>query len=514
MYREFISTSEEKKLAIFKHICNTSGCTILELSETMGIPSKSVQKYIYALEEDLHFLTCTVSLKKNIHNQYYLDQKEQTPQPCYAQLTEYYLQHASKYQLVLYLIGHANSSLNHLCSALHISQSHVYRLLAKVNQFLQKFHISINTSEDKIIEFAGNERDIRIFIYSFLTQSAPADRFIAPTLSLNDAETFLNFFDPYALDQLTQNKLLAFWQTIVHRCFQKKYLPPIPKEYQSLLQFYSFLPENIVDTLPIHAAYLKKDCKQAEYLYLNFFLHVFLPAVVDKGKLKRITAAIMQSDSPLVTFFVGMIHTWQQRFAPTMAQTEFEQLLNSCLLVFNLSILIDINLMHVWHLDNDLLLADTEHHDVQLYNDIVDLLILKANHYPFTDFDKTFFVQKQLPYFAHLLYLESQMLKSADVKIYIRTTIQYRTKKTIETRIRTLYTESAISFVDDMTQSDLIITDSYEDVAVTDKLLLVTNLMNPGEWEILLAKINQVITHKLLSVSSSQQQSSISIPQK
>lgn len=35
MYREFISPAEEKKLAIFKYVCNSNGVTLVKLSEAL-----------------------------------------------------------------------------------------------------------------------------------------------------------------------------------------------------------------------------------------------------------------------------------------------------------------------------------------------------------------------------------------------------------------------------------------------------------------------------------------------
>ena len=49
MYREFISPAEEKKLEIFKVVCNSNGVTLVQLSEVLNIPQKSLQKYIYFL---------------------------------------------------------------------------------------------------------------------------------------------------------------------------------------------------------------------------------------------------------------------------------------------------------------------------------------------------------------------------------------------------------------------------------------------------------------------------------
>jgi hypothetical protein len=499
MYREFISPAEEKKLEIFKLVCNTNGITLLKLSKVLQIPLKSLQKHIYFLNEDLKQLSVDLALSKNSYNQYYIEIKT-TDAPCYSQLIYYYLLNSPQYQLVQYLISHTNSSMAQLCSDLHVSQSHMYRLVKKVNQILKPFHLSVITNVENTIEIAGKEIDIRIFIYSFLTQSAPSYLSLVPNTTFSEAERFTDFFDFAGLDQLTKNKLYAFWKTIMIRTSQKKYVPEIPEKYQALLNFYAFLPEEVLDSFPLSVSTVKEETVQAEYLYLNFFLHIFLPAAVDRAKNTDITDAFHQSEKPLVQFFSGMIQDWQQTFVPAMEKADFEQLLNSCLLFFNLSILIDVDLLEVWNLEYSLLTDDTLYHDDRTYSAIASLLTQHAQQYPHADFDKEFFVKKQLSYLTQLLYLETRMHETPKIQIYVRTTIQYRTKKMIETRIRAIYSESSVSFTQDIEQSDLIITDSYEEVAVTEKLLLLSSILNSLEWEALFAKINQTLMKKMFAL--------------
>ena len=74
-------------------------------------------------------------------------------------------------------------TLTQLCLDLHVSQSHMYRLIKKINQLLEKFQIQIRTDLNNRIVLAGKELDIRIFTYSFLTQSAPADLWLLPSVS-------------------------------------------------------------------------------------------------------------------------------------------------------------------------------------------------------------------------------------------------------------------------------------------------------------------------------------------
>lgn len=499
MYREFISPAEEKKLEIFKLVCNTNGITLLKLSKLLQIPLKSLQKHIYFLNEDLKQLSVDLALTKNSYNQYFIEVNNEDT-PCYSQLIYHYLLSSPQYQLVQYLIGHTDSSMAQLCRDLHVSQSHMYRLMKKVNQILKTFHLSVITNEENTIELSGKELDIRIFIYSFLTQSAPADLSLLPNSTSAEAEKFNDFFDFARLDQLTKNKLFAFWKTIMIRTSQRKFLPEIPQKYQALLNFYTFLPKEVLGSFPTSLTTLSEEIIQAEYLYMNFFLHIFLPAVVDHGKNLAIIDLFHRSEKPLVLFFASMIRDWQQTFIPLMEEEDFDQLLNSCLLFFNLSILIDVDLLEVWNLEYNLLADDTLYHDDRTYTAIANLLTEHAMQYPYDDFDKTFFVEKQLSYLTQLLYLETRMHQTPKINIYVRTTIQYRTKKMIETRIRAIYSESSVSFTQDIEESDLIITDSYEEVAVTEKLLLLSSILNSLEWEALFAKINQTLMKKMFAL--------------
>ena len=71
----------------------------------------------------------------------------------------------------------------------------------------------------------------------------------------------------------------------------------------------------------------------------------------------------------------------------------------------------------------------------------------------------------------------------------------------IEARIRSIYSEKSVSFTKDIEGADLIITDNYEEVAITEKLLLLSDILNMYEWESLFAKINQVITKKMFALT-------------
>lgn len=51
------------------------------------------------------------------------------------------------------------------------------------------------------------------------------------------------------------------------------------------------------------------------------------------------------------------------------------------------------------------------------------------------------------------------------------------------------------------TVQELIIADNYEEVAITEKLLLLSDILNMYEWESLFAKINQVITKKMFALT-------------
>lgn len=100
MYREFISPAEEKKLDIFKAVCNTNGISLLKLSRVLKIPIKSLQKHIYFLNEDLKYLSVNLCLAKNSYNQYCIERNGDSAEPSYSLLVYHYLLSSPQYQLV------------------------------------------------------------------------------------------------------------------------------------------------------------------------------------------------------------------------------------------------------------------------------------------------------------------------------------------------------------------------------------------------------------------------------
>ena len=220
--------------------------------------------------------------------------------------------------------------------------------------------------------------------------------------------------------------------------------------------------------------------------------------MIPQEKNQAIIQEIKHSDTDLVRFFTAMIKDWHDTFAPSQEVAEFEKLLSSCLLVFNLSIIIGIDLLEVWQLEHQLLTENTPSND-KTYEAICKLLLTHVERYPFADLDKKYFEQTQLPYLAHLLFLETQMNTPPTVSIYIQTTIQYRTKQMIETRIRSIYSKASVTFINQMEAADLLITDSYEEVIFSEKLVLLSNLQAEQEWAAVFAKINQLMMTKMFA---------------
>lgn len=152
----------------------------------------------------------------------------------------------------------------------------------------------------------------------------------------------------------------------------------------------------------------------------------------------------------------------------------------------------------MWQLEHQLLTENTPSKD-KTYEAICKLLLTHVERYPFADLDKEYFEQTQLPYLAHLLYLETQMNTPPTVSVYIQTTIQYRTKQMIETRIHSIYSKASVTFVNQMEAADLLITDSYEEVIFSEKLVLLSNLQAEQEWAAVFAKINQLMMTKMFA---------------
>ena len=114
------------------------------------------------------------------------------------------------------------------------------------------------------------------------------------------------------------------------------------------------------------------------------------------------------------------------------------------------------------------------------------------------DLDKEVFHRKQLRYLPKNYSIwKPPCIESPTIRIYIRTTIQYRTKMLIEARIRSIYSEKSVSFTKDIEGAGLDYYRQLRRSSDTEKLLLLSDILNMYEWESLFCKnINQVITQK------------------
>lgn len=495
MYKKFISSSEINKLNILKKISNSNGINLVTISHELTLPIKTIQKYIRLLNQDLNEIHETITIKKNHLNLYYLDLSNNSSSFYYSNLSYHYSLNSQIFRLVQYVIGEEYTTAQ-ICNKLHISNSHLYRTIKQANQILDKFKIHITINRNQRLLFEGTELNIRVFIFCFLIQCVPSNVWIFPKLNkkeiINKVEEICKQTNA---SSATKKKLVNAIQTFYIRISKKNFLPTIDSQFETMFKFYSFFPLTTMQKNFPTLNNLYNEKLQNEYLYAGILFQVFIPNLVDPAYTLHMSEELFKSNKKSVHFFISMIKTWRDMYVPKINDKIFEEITRQSLLLFNLSIILDISILNTLDLED----ISFNSKDLDEIHDIRKSLLTFAELYADIEFDIEFFKKKQLDYLAVFLYLETKMHYTPIVKIFINNRLDYRTIKFIQAKILAVFSENSIEFSNiNPENSDLIITDRYEEIELTKKCIILSNYLDLYEWNYLFTSIKEILVDKML----------------
>jgi len=495
MYKKFISSSEINKLDILKKISNSNGINLVNISSELKLPVKSIQKYIRSLNQDLSEINKNVVIKKNKSKLYYIDIEKTESSFYYPSLSYYYSLNSPIFQLIKYVIGR-NLLVSELCDKLHISNSHLYRIIKQTNQILKKYKVHISINKRLLVLLKGEEINLRIFIFSFINQCIPSNVWIFPTLRKNEV---LNNTKKLCMtinaSSATRKKILNLIQTFSLRISKKKFLPLIDPQNEKLFTFYNFFSITIIQDLFPTFSNLYPRKSENEYLYMGILLQVLAPMLVGEDYVRQTNQEIFNTNQDSVLFFIRMLEEWRDRFIPTISNETFKEITRKALLLFNISTLLDISILNTLELE-DIVFNSKDFEGVHKINAILKKYVEKHSN---KEMGNIYFYENQLYYLAVHLYLETKMHYVPKIRIFINSRIDYRTIEFIKTKILTVFSDRSIEFIKvNPSKADLIITDKYAEVAVAKKNIILSNYLDLYEWNHLITSIKNLLISKML----------------
>lgn len=496
MIEQFITKTDSIKLSIFKELINHPGKSLNDLAETLSLSPNSAYRNLTSLITDIAKIDLPYKIEKKESHKYYLVGSEQNYLANYSKLSYYYGKESSMFNLCD-LIMNSSPTMTQICHELFISPAHVYRIIKKLNRYLKEYNLSVEFNLDAKLELLGNEKNIRIFMFNYITHCIPVT--VWNFKEFTKKELRVKISDCFDMDNIevdVQHNLLVFWGIVFHRMYNKNFVDPVDKTFEEMFKFYSFLSENTIRQILPHRNNIKESILKSEIWNANFFLRVFLPEIIPDARNIDLGKKILHSPKPLVKFYVSLLDEWRSKYCIFLPEDRYYSFLNTAVLIFNLAIYIDLNILTIWSLE-DLLISESDKINYRLFKDITNTIKDHVLNYPLELFDKNFFLEKQLLYLSCLMYIESQQNISPKIQFYISLTKDFRTKEFIKERIALIYNEDLIDFVPDQAQADIVIADQYSKLPYNGVCFVVSDFMGKAEWNSLLTKINDTFLSKL-----------------
>lgn len=496
LIKKFISKTDSTKLDIFIKLINRNGRSIDELARIMDILPNTVYRGISELSSDFSSHDIPISIEKRNGQNYYLIGSEESYLKYYSSLNYFYGKKSTLFELCSLVITNS-LTLTQICQELYISPAQVYRMIKKINIIIEEYQIKIEFNSESKLDFVGNELNIRIFLFNFLTNCIPQDIWFFKEFSRNDILNRIStLFNVSVMEDSILSNLLSFWGIVFHRINRKKYTKEIKEEFLPMLDFYYFLPHQEMKLRMFYNKNHSEKIVMSEIYNANFFLRIFLPEVVPEENNIRLGKELAKSNKSLVRFYMDMLDTWRSKYCLFLTDEKYFSFLNTAVLIFNLTIYIDINVLTIWSLDK-IFFDDEEAIDQELLGAIRDTITDYILTNDQTDFDKQFFLDRQLIYLVCLMYIESQISMIPVLKIHISLLVDFRIKEFIKARIHSIYNKEVVTFISQKNGADIIIVDKYSNANFSGDCFVVSSFMSDYEWNNILIKVSEGILAKL-----------------
>lgn len=146
-----------------------------KLAAILNISENNLKRYIKELNEDISYIITqsTPMIKKYSPNTYYLGDELKEKELLHSQLIEDYLNSSNGYRLILLFFKKTILSIHTISSELLLSRSVTYDTIKELNHLLVSYNIQITKKNNNLYQFTGEELNIRIFMYNFLTNCTP-----------------------------------------------------------------------------------------------------------------------------------------------------------------------------------------------------------------------------------------------------------------------------------------------------------------------------------------------------
>jgi hypothetical protein len=349
MINYFLPTHRYLKIALLEQLC-TQPVKLSTFSTINDLPTSTIKRYLNELQvemenENIDFQlifidsdTCILEKKKNCSKHLTMDVVEQIK---YQILKNY----SPAFAICELMCRGERINLSKLQSLLLLSKSQIYKTIHELLSILKTRKIEIRFNNDGILDFIGDELDIRIFIYNFISDCFPKKYWFFSNTPNHQVHMDLKKFSLFSnVSSYTLDKLCTFFGIVQSRLLLKRFLTPIKKEFHSSFLRFTYIPFKELQAYFINKRVFDEKLQYIEYLYLNFFLRIFIPDSISEESVRDIGKHIENSSNADHKFLTSLLSTWENVFEISLTDKKRPFLLYNSALLSVLSFFIPNNI--------------------------------------------------------------------------------------------------------------------------------------------------------------------------
>lgn len=190
--RQILSDTTLRKLQLIEYLdLLTDPIDEGQLVEDLAVSHRTLMHDIQQINNEYDFLT----IYKTHQGVYLKYAKGANLRSIYR----YLLKHEPSFKLLDWLFRHPNPTMEEAEKALYTSQSTIYRLINKLNEQLDKYHLCINYPN---LTFEGEEVDIRFFFAQFYSEISEYNEWPFESIDIDALKELIVFSYSLAGDQL------------------------------------------------------------------------------------------------------------------------------------------------------------------------------------------------------------------------------------------------------------------------------------------------------------------------
>ncbi|ALS02794.1 hypothetical protein ATZ33_15825 [Enterococcus silesiacus] len=467
-----------------------------KLTEELKIDNHKLKKQISILNEDLYVIFKDDAQIVKVSEDYQLVLAPGLDSIHVLEITKlYYLKETTAFEILRALFKKNYYSIDELAGDLHLTSSYVYKQLTRLNKILNPLGIKLvftqNLDESN---FLADEISLSYFIFSFYWSSFKTKESPLHRSSLDESKVMLYKLDPYISSTSKQEHLRHYISYSIYHTIEKKRKIELDEQFVTFAQ----LLEQTNDLSIYQVDNFSPDLKITltnENLFLNFILRTFLAIETPEEQI-FLAKKFIETKLPLIRLSQQFIDAILDHWKLHLSDSDYYTLLYRATIVMIFIRYVGISFYEAFNYSENFTKVTFPTYVLEERSqDIKKFHTLFKKKYPQEAAELAF--DKKYHYIAYSwIHYIIDYANDNRLKIAIHFSKDTLSELFIQNKIRKIYNEELITFVQKTAEADIVIADFAEPSASNENIIYIENIFEESNWNALFYSIQKEIFKK------------------